>query len=92
MGRWIDFDNDYKTLNTSYMESLWWVFTEIFKKGMVYKGTRVMPYSTGCTTPISNFEAALDYRDVNDPAGELSALYPLFLHLSLFSYCGLPIG
>ena len=69
MGRWIDFDNDYRTLYPSYMESLWWVFGQIYKKGMVYKGLRVMPYSTGCTTPLSNFEASLDYRDVNDPAG-----------------------
>ena len=68
MGRWIDFDNDYKTLNTSFMESIWWVFGELFKKGLVYKGLRVMPYSTGCTTPLSNFEASQDYRDVQDPA------------------------
>lgn len=71
MGRWIDFDNDYKTLNTTYMESVWWAFSELFKKGLVYRGLRVMPYSTGCTTPLSNFEAAMDYRDVNDPAGML---------------------
>lgn len=68
MGRWIDFDNDYKTLNTTFMESIWWAFAELWKQGMVYRGTRVMPYSAGCTTPLSNFEAGLDYRDVNDPA------------------------
>jgi isoleucyl-tRNA synthetase len=70
MGRWIDFDNDYKTLNLSYMESVWWAFKQLFEKGMVYRGLRVMPYSTGCTTPLSNFEAGLDYRDVADPAGK----------------------
>jgi isoleucyl-tRNA synthetase len=70
MGRWIDFDNDYKTLNTSFMESVWWAFGELHKKGMVYRGLRVMPYSMGCTTPLSNFEAGLEYRDVNDPSGE----------------------
>lgn len=70
MGRWIDFDNDYKTLNTSYMESVWWVFGQLFDKELVYRGQRVMPYSTGCTTPLSNFEAGQDYRDVSDPAGE----------------------
>lgn len=69
MGRWIDFENDYKTLNTSFMESCWWAFSELFKKGMVYRGHKVMPYSTGCLTPLSNFEASQDYRDVNDPAG-----------------------
>jgi tRNA synthetases class I (I, L, M and V) len=71
MGRWIDFDDDYKTLNTSFMESVWWAFDQLYKKGMVYRGFRVLPYSTGCTTPLSNFEAGLAYRDVNDPAGEL---------------------
>lgn len=75
MGRWIDFDNDYKTLNTPFMESEWWAFSELWKKGMVYRGQRVMPYSTGCTTPLSNFEAGLDYRDVNDPA--VTVAFPL---------------
>lgn len=69
MGRWIDFDNDYKTFNLSYMESVWWAFGQLFEKNMVYRGLKVMPYSTGCLTPLSNFEAGLDYRDVNDPAG-----------------------
>lgn len=90
MGRWIDFDNDYKTLNLSFMESVWWAFSELFKKGMVYRGLRVMPYSTGCTTPLSNFEAALDYRDVNDPSGNVSAHLVLVLislqSLSLFHW------
>lgn len=72
MGRWIDFDDDYKTLDTSFMESVWWSFGQLFEKGMVYRGLRVMPYSTGLTTPLSNFEAGLDYRDVSDPAGECS--------------------
>ncbi|KAH9485105.1 Isoleucine--tRNA ligase, cytoplasmic [Psilocybe cubensis] len=75
MGRWIDFDNDYKTLNVSFMESVWWAFSELFKKGMVYRGLRVMPYSTGCTTPLSNFEAGQAYKDVNDPAVTVS--FPL---------------
>ncbi|EUC58626.1 isoleucyl-tRNA synthetase,cytoplasmic protein, partial [Rhizoctonia solani AG-3 Rhs1AP] len=75
MGRWIDFDNDYKTLNIEFMESVWWAFGELFKKGMVYRGLRVMPYSTGCTTPLSNFEAGLDYREVSDPAVTIS--FPL---------------
>ncbi|KAI0049465.1 isoleucine-tRNA ligase [Auriscalpium vulgare] len=68
MGRWIDFDNDYKTLNLSFMESVWWAFKQLFDKGLVYRGLRVMPYSTGLLTPLSNFEAGLNYKDVNDPA------------------------
>ncbi|GBG23945.1 Isoleucine--tRNA ligase [Hondaea fermentalgiana] len=68
MGRWIDFQNDYKTMEPWYMESVWWVFKTIFEKDLVYKGFRVMPYSTGCTTPLSNFEATSNYKDVSDPA------------------------
>ena len=68
MGRWIDFDHDYKTLNTSFMESVWWAFGELFNKDLVYRGLRVMPYSTACTTPLSNFEAGQAYKDVSDPA------------------------
>lgn len=62
LGRWIDFENDYKTLDPSYMESVWWVFKQLYEKGLVYKGFKVMPYSTGCTTPLSNFEAGLNYK------------------------------
>ena len=67
-GRWIDFQNDYKTMHLSYMESVWWVFKQLWEKGLVYRGFKVMPYSWKCTTPLSNFEANMDYRDVSDPA------------------------
>jgi isoleucyl-tRNA synthetase len=75
LGRWIDFKNDYKTLDPSFMESVWWVFGELFNKGLVYRGFKVMPYSVGCTTPLSNFEANMAYRDVRDPAVVVS--FPL---------------
>lgn len=75
IGRWIDFKNDYKTLDTTFMESCWWVFKTLHSKGLVYKGFRVMPYSTACTTPLSNFEANLNYKDVDDPAVTVS--FPL---------------
>lgn len=68
VGRWIDFDNDYKTLDPTFMESVWWVFKQLYEKQLVYRGFKVMPYSTACNTPLSNFEAGLDYRDVSDPA------------------------
>ena len=68
-GRWIDFKNDYKTLDTKFMESVWWVFKQIYEKGLVYRGFKVMPYSTACATPLSNFEANQAYKDVDDPAG-----------------------
>jgi len=67
MGRWIDFENDYKTLDPSFMESVWWVFKEIYKKGSVYKDVKIMPYSTACATPLSNFEASQSYKDITDP-------------------------
>ena len=67
MGRWIDFQNDYKTMDTPFMESVWWVFGQLYAKGLVYRGYKVMPYSTGCHTPLSNFEAGLNYKDVKDP-------------------------
>ena len=68
MGRWIDFDNGYRTMDTNFMETEWWVFKSLFEKGQVYRGLRVMPYSNACTTPLSNFEAGSNYKDVQDPA------------------------
>lgn len=84
LGRWIDFDNDYKvtimivkqcgglilfqTMDSTFMESVWWIFQQIFDKGAVYQGYRVMPYSTALTTALSNFEANQNYQDIVDPA------------------------
>ncbi|ELT94742.1 hypothetical protein CAPTEDRAFT_226043 [Capitella teleta] len=68
LGRWIDFKNDYKTLYPSFMETIWWVFKQLFDKGLVYKGCKVMPFSTACGTPLSNFESGQNYKDVQDPA------------------------
>lgn len=68
MGRWIDMENNWKTMDLSYMESTWWVFGELFRKGQIYRGFKVMPYSTACMTPLSNFELALNYKDVSDPS------------------------
>lgn len=63
-----DFKNDYKTLYPWFMESIWWVFKELYNKGLVYQGVKVMPYSTACSTPLSNFESGQNYKDVVDPA------------------------
>ncbi len=68
--RWVDFTNDYKTMDLSYMESVMWAFAELYRKGLVYEGYRVMPYSWAAETPVSNFETRLDnsYRPRQDPA------------------------
>ncbi len=68
LGRWVDFDRDYKTMDKEYMESVWWAFAEIWKKGLIYQGTKVMPYSVALETPLSNFEAGSNYQSVQDPA------------------------
>ena len=68
MGRWVDFDSDYKTMDADFMESVWWVFKQLWDRGRVYKSYRIMPYSYRLTTPLSNFEANSNYKDVQDPA------------------------
>ena len=68
MGRWVDFDNDYKTMDPGFMESIWWVFKQLWEQGRVYKSYRIMPYSWKLSTPLSNFEAGSNYKDVQDPA------------------------
>uniref|UniRef100_A0A7N6C2P1 isoleucine--tRNA ligase n=1 Tax=Anabas testudineus TaxID=64144 RepID=A0A7N6C2P1_ANATE len=68
MGRWIDFKNDYKTLYPWFMETVWWVFKQLYDKGLVYQGVKVMPFSTACNTPLSNFESNQNYKDVQDPS------------------------
>jgi isoleucyl-tRNA synthetase len=68
--RWVDFANDYKTLDLDYMESVMWAFKTLHDKGLIYQGFRVLPYCWRCETPLSNSETRLDdvYRQRNDPA------------------------
>ncbi|MEZ4433050.1 MAG: isoleucine--tRNA ligase [bacterium] len=68
LGRWVDFQNDYKTMDRSFMETVWWVFAQLWQQGLVYEDFRVMPFSWRLSTSLSNFEANLDYRMVQDPA------------------------
>ena len=65
LGRFMDFDNEYKTMDSSFMESVWWVFLELWNKDLIYLGYKVMPFSTHCCTPLSNFEAGQNYKDVD---------------------------
>ena len=67
--RWVDFENGYKTMDQDYMESVMWAFKELYDKGLIYQGFRVLPYSWAEHTPLSNQETRLDdsYRDRQDP-------------------------
>ncbi len=68
IGRWVDFKNSYKTMDKHYMESVWWGFSELYKKDLIYQGRKVVLYCPRCATPLSNFEIAMDnsYKDVED--------------------------
>ncbi len=68
MGRWVDMENAYYTMDPAFMQSVWWVFRQLWDKGLIYEDHKVVPYSVGISTALSNFEANLDYRDVQDPA------------------------
>ena len=69
--RWVDFDNDYRTMNPDYMESVMWAFKQLHEKGLVYEGFRVLPYCWNDETPLSNHELRMDddvYQNRQDPA------------------------
>ena len=68
VGRWVDFDNSYKTLDTDFMESVWWGFKQMYDKDLIYEGRKVLLYCPRCETPLSNFEVAMDnsYKDVTE--------------------------
>jgi isoleucyl-tRNA synthetase len=68
LGRWVDFENDYKTMDPWYMESVWWVVRQLWDAGHIYQGVKVVPISTALGTVLSNFEATSNYQDVQDPA------------------------
>ena len=66
MGRWVDFDHDYKTMNPEYMESIWWVAKSLWDKGLIYEGKYILPYCPRCSTVLSTHELAQGYKDVQD--------------------------
>ncbi|MDR0331203.1 MAG: isoleucine--tRNA ligase [Chitinispirillales bacterium] len=68
MGRWVDFVNQYRTMDPPYMESIWWVFRQMWDKGLIYRGFRVQPYCPRCATPLSNFEVNEGYREISGPS------------------------
>lgn len=75
MGRWVDFENQYRTMDPPYMESIWWVFKQIWKKELMYHGFRVQPYCPRCATPLSNFEVNEGYKDTTGPS--ITVSFPL---------------
>src|SRR5574344_24639 len=75
MGRWVDFDHGYKTMDVNFMESEWWAFKQCWEKGLIYQGYRIQPYSPALETPLSNFETNQGYKDRQDPS--LTLIFPL---------------
>jgi isoleucyl-tRNA synthetase len=68
MGRWVDFKQTYRTMDLPFMESVWWAFKQLYERGFVYEGLKVMPFSAKLGTPLSNFEASENYKEVDDPS------------------------
>jgi isoleucyl-tRNA synthetase len=68
IGFWVDLDDAYRTLDPTYIESVWWALRQIYDKGLLYEGYKVVPYCPGCGTALSSHEVALGYRDVVDPS------------------------
>lgn len=70
VGRWVDFDNSYKTMDNSFIESVWWALKEIYKKGRLYEGRKVLMYCPHCETPLAKAEIAMDntYKDITEEA------------------------
>jgi isoleucyl-tRNA synthetase len=68
LGRWVDFDHDYKTMDPWFMESVWWVVKQLWEKDLIYQGQKIVPVSTALGTGLLNFEANLNYQEVQDPA------------------------
>ncbi|KAL7623498.1 hypothetical protein AAE478_007181 [Parahypoxylon ruwenzoriense] len=68
LGRWIDFDNDYKSMDVKFMESCWWVFKQLFDKDQVYRAYQIMPFSTALCTPLSHMESKQNEKMTQDPA------------------------
>lgn len=66
MGRWVDFDHDYKTMNPDFMESIWWVAKTLWDKGLIYEGQYILPYCPRCATVLATHELAQGYKDVTE--------------------------
>ncbi len=74
-GRWVDFSETWKTMDVAFMESVWWVFKQVYESGLIYEGFKVMPFSAKLGTPLSNFEASENYQEIDDPS--IVVMFPL---------------
>ena len=88
IGRWVDFEHDYKTMDLPFMESVIHNFKELYDKGLVYEGYRVQPYSWAAQTPVSNFEVNQAYRDKTDTA--ITVMFRLENGLNLLAWTTTP--
>lgn len=68
IGFWIDLENPYVTYTNDYIETVWWILDNFFKRGLIYKGHKVLPYCPRCGTPLSSHEVGLGYKDISDPS------------------------
>lgn len=68
VGRWVDYSQNWHTMDPTFMESVWWTFKQLWDKELVYEGFKVMPFSPALGTPLSNFEATSNYKEVDDPS------------------------
>ena len=68
MGYWIDLENPYITLENNYIETVWWILNDFYKKGLIYKGHKIVPYCPSCGTPLSSHEVAQGYQETEDPS------------------------
>ena len=65
LGRWVDFQHTYRTMDKEYMESVWWAFSQLYEKKLIYRGYKITPYSYALQSPLSNFEASQNYKEVD---------------------------
>jgi isoleucyl-tRNA synthetase len=68
MGYWIDLDNPYITLDNKYIETVWWILNQFYRKKLIYKGHKIVPYCPSCGTPLSSHEVAQGYQETEDPS------------------------
>ncbi len=92
IGRWVDFDDSYKTMDTGYMESVWWALKTIYDKGDLYEGNRVLMYCPHCETPLAKAEIAMDnsYKDITDEAVTIAFRAKTLPHTSFLAWTTTP--